>query len=95
MDLGEVEPGMSANSNALSSESRPAPSATRDEALQVLRQKYEEVDPDFPFALVKSCYSIERKFQYEREREVPLNEIRAQVTVVVENSMKESDADSQ
>lgn len=47
-----------------------------DTGLAVLMQLLREGNYALPEALVVECYVIEKQYQYDRDRDVPLNHIR-------------------
>jgi hypothetical protein len=53
--------------------------STRD-ALEVLRQVYTELRPTAPWELILQCYEVERRYQFDVDRELALSQLRAAVT---------------
>lgn len=47
-----------------------------DNALEVLRHLLREGSFALPETLVEECYAVERQYQYDRDRVVPLNHLR-------------------
>jgi hypothetical protein len=63
-----------------------------DTILDVLREVHSKRPGEVPFELVESCFRIEARNLFERNREVPISYLRKLVTLFVE---KESEADAQ
>ena len=61
-----------------------------DEALEVLRQVYDEIRPDLPWDIVEQCYRIERNYQFHEDRDVRLSKLQRLVTLAVEREMGET-----
>jgi hypothetical protein len=60
-----------------------------DEALAVLRQVFELLTPaGIPWAVVERCYLVQRKHQYEADRELAVNEMRTIIASCVENDIQ-------
>jgi hypothetical protein len=49
---------------------------SEDNGLEVLMQLLREGNYALPERLVTECYGIEKQYQYDRDREVPLNHLR-------------------
>jgi hypothetical protein len=56
-----------------------------DDALEVLMEVYESIKPNLPKQLVEKCYRVEKTYQYEHDREVPLSDLRRLVTIAAEH----------
>lgn len=64
-----------------------------DEALEVLRQVYNEIRPDLPWEIVEQCYRIERTYQFHEDRDVRLSNLQRLVTLAVDREMAEAAAE--
>lgn len=73
------------------------PPTTDDQAMQVLLELLAREKSEVGVALVRQCYEVEKAFQYDRDRDVPLAKIRrlveAEVTrqLEIESGRKERD----
>ena len=54
-----------------------------DIALQVILDIAKKDFPDLPENLIKAAYEIEVKYQFEKERDIPLNELKKMVESTV------------
>ena len=58
-----------------------------DNALEVLLRVRLEVAPELDETLLRECYAIQRRFQFDRDREIPLDAIRRLVERIVEQEI--------
>jgi len=65
-------------------------SPPEDEGLGVLRHVFEKLNPGIPWSVVETCYFIQRKHQYEADRELAVSEMRNVVAKFVENDLQDS-----
>jgi hypothetical protein len=65
------------------------PPTSDDKAIQVLLDLLSREKADVSTGLVRQCYEVEKAFQYDRDRDVPLDKIRrlveAEVTRLLES----------
>lgn len=57
-----------------------------DDALEVLLEVRETAAPELDEVLLRECYAIQKRFQFDRDREVPLDATRRLVERVAEES---------
>jgi hypothetical protein len=71
------------------------PNNEEDPGLAVLREIYDQQTRSIPFGLVQEFYELEKRYQYEDDREVPTAMIRSLVSVAVERDLAVGDAPSE
>jgi len=71
------------------------PNSEEDHGLEVLREIYDQQPRSIPFRLVQEFYELEKRYQYEDDREVPTAMIRSLVSVAVERDLESADATSE
>lgn len=60
-----------------------------DEALAALRAAYDASgDVAVDFTLVTACYEIERRYQFEKDRDIPMSRLSSRVAVAVEEELQ-------
>lgn len=64
--------------------------ATEDNALKVLLQVLHEEGYELSEAVVRQCYAVQKQFQFDRDREVPLDRKRRIVEAEVVRQMESS-----
>jgi len=64
------------------------PPTTDDKAMQVLLELLAREKSEVSTALVRQCYEIEKAFQYDRDRDVPLDKIRRLVEMEVTRQLE-------
>jgi len=63
-----------------------------DDILEVLLNTAQEMNTTVSTEVIEKCYNIEKKFQFELDRNLPLSEIRNAVNSEIEaSSMEESE----
>jgi len=66
-----------------------------DHGLAVLREIYDQSHRSVTFDLVHEFYELEKRYQYEEDREVPTAKIRSIVSVAVEHDLGGGNAESE
>jgi len=61
-----------------------------DDILEVLLNTSQEMDTTASTELIEKCYNIEKSFQFELDRNLPLNEIRNAVNSEIATSSIEA-----
>lgn len=61
-----------------------------DDILEVLVSTSQEMDTSVSTELIENCYYIEKKFQFELDRNIPLNEMRNEVNTEIESTATDS-----
>lgn len=64
------------------------PPTTDDKAVQVLLELWAREKTEVSAALVRQCYEVEKAFQYDRDRDVPLDKIRRLVEAEVSRQLE-------
>ena len=64
--------------------------ASAEHALEVLKRINDSMDETIPEDLVKNCYMVEKRFQYDSDRQLALNELRHLVEAEVERRLEDS-----
>ncbi len=64
------------------------PPTTDDKAMQVLLELLTREKSDINSAIVRQCYEVEKAFQYDRDRDVPLDKIRRLVEAEVTRQLE-------
>jgi hypothetical protein len=64
------------------------PPTTDDKAMQVLLELLAREQSEVSAALVRQCYEVEKAFQYDRDRDVPLDKIRRLVETEVTRQLE-------
>ena len=65
-----------------------------DSALDVLLEVRASKVPELDETLLRECYAIQKKFQYDRDREIPLDVMRRLIERVVEQEVAKAAAGS-
>lgn len=68
------------------------PNNEEDPGLAALREIYDQQTRSIPFRMVQEFYELEKRYQYEDDREVPTAMIRSLVSVAVERDLALGDA---
>jgi len=68
------------------------PPTSDDKAIQVLLELLSREKSDVGAALVRQCYDVEKAFQYDRDRDVPLDKIRRLVEAEVTRQLDAENA---
>ncbi len=55
-----------------------------DPGVRVLNEIYDQQPRSVPLKLVQEFYALQRQYQYEEDREVPMAQIRSLVSVAIE-----------
>jgi len=63
-----------------------------DKAIQVLLELLSREKSDVGATLVRQCYDVEKAFQYDRDRDVPLDKIRRLVEAEVTRQLEAENA---
>ena len=71
------------------------PNSEEDHGLAVLREIYDQQPRSIPFRLVQEFYELEKRYQFEGDREVPTAMIRSLVSVAVERDLTDESATSE
>jgi len=68
------------------------PPTSDDKAIQVLLELLSREKSDVGTTLVRQCYEVEKAFQYDRDRDVPLDKIRRLVEAEVTRQLEGENA---
>ena len=58
-----------------------------DPGIRVLNEIYDQQPRSIPLKLVQEFYALQRLYQYEEDREVPMAQIRSLVSVAIEKDL--------
>ncbi len=59
-----------------------------DDALEVLLKQYKSSKYEFREVFLKQCYEVQRQYQFDRDRAVPVDHLRRLVEAEVDRILK-------